>query len=1589
MGVFLMSNTSNILKKPYEISIWDDILVFEVEITLDGSVTTEVIRPDEVDTKIPPNASFKVLRQFYKENKIAIIGSDNMSAPWRAVNPFFTQNVNGSLDLTFTMYAKYYDEDRDSFLDNPFTKTLVNERKVKLKYDNNWYDFIIKSIQESSDNKTYTYIAKSLFINELSKTGYDLIFDSELENNLGTIDYLADQILDGSDWRRRDGDIIRQYKEEPLYLIKVAVPFTAKRMLNLPNEVGSETINLRAGDYIYGFYQSVNSKSSFFQFLYRSGVNFDSYPKDDNRIIINTPNYYIEDAIDSSTGNFRYFNEYDIVISNEYRGNRLVRNVTTKYDPVTDKYVTVYRNDANEVIYGYTEYEYLTSNNIRNYITNPIDFTSTDGWRTDDNEGLNLLTIPQLSESTIDSYFKTYIKWSGNGYLLNSCITVNRSLIKSFAKDEKYTLRFKYGTLIGENNVQTATTNELNFYIAPYEYENGKYKIIENKKLFTFLNNSFNIDSYGYFTCTSSCAQSASYDELLNNNYVLIIESSSSIKTYCIEELQLFKYAIAQDGSIIYPNTNITSETKTKYIYYKYDPSIKDANLIVPIYQGYTPADYITEYNEDCEKQRSIKASESNRFNLIQSLCETFECWAKFEIEHNQNTGEILLDETGRQKKWISFHEYVGKDNYIGFKYGINLKSIQRTLDSEAIVSKMIVKNNSNEYAKDGFCSIARADENPTGENFLLDFSHYINQGLLEFSQFNNDLYSTAAGYLGYYQKLKKLNSKIEENSKLQAELVGKTLPQLRSQYSALKVSIDSGNELYLSQKEQIYQTTNLTLEQLLSTNKDSNWWNDNDIYGLILSTVRLEKNIKEYEKQFTVIKITLNEAEAKLRELKSEIEEITKQKEIEHAKFYKKYSRYIQEGAWTSEDYIDENLYYLDSVSTLHTSSQPKVTYTINVIELSQVEGFELYNFEVGDKTFIEDTEFFGWIDTIHSTPYKEEVVVTEVKYSLDDPSQNTITIKNYKTQFEDLFQRITAITTSVQFSTGEYQRAAGIVNADGTLDASAVQNSISNNALILSNSNNESIIWDSSGLTTTSISKPNVMVRIVGGGVFLSKDFGTTWSTGITGEGINANYINAGQIDTNLVRVMNGSYPTFRWDSSGLSAYYFEKDLTTGQLSNYSQSKFVRLDQYGLYGINSDQSFDANKEENGIYGEDKIHKHSKFYLTWSGFGIKTDSGAVSITSDNEFQVFADGKERIKIGTLDQNEKIYGMRLFDDKGNITLETGSDGQLYLQKTIKIAPSPYTSSARTLIGPSVGYDKDGNITDLNDVNSLVYSKIFSVNNIGGEETIAFYDNGLLEAYNARIAGTLEAGSIISDETHIGGENGITIGNLSSGVNKNSNAISAIKGIDIASSSGTTFKMDSFGNVTPTSITFMARDKGVMISLNPDIQWYLSDSMIGIEDATNKIGEGISVTVVYDDIKTKFINDQCYIYVKYTTPLEDGETERKSYIAYRELNLVRDGAAGQDAITYKIESTKGFIINSSDSATPTETILTAHIYKGETELDMAGNWTYTWYDKTDIESDFTENGSIGTGKQIQYDLSNFNEYTQIYFTVEPNE
>jgi phage minor structural protein len=100
----------------------------------------------------------------------------------------------------------------------------------------------------------------------------------------------------------------------------------------------------------------------------------------------------------------------------------------------------------------------------------------------------------------------------------------------------------------------------------------------------------------------------------------------------------------------------------------------------------------------------------------LQTLAETFECWLDIEYAIN-----------GPKK--VRFKRYIGQQNDVGFRYGVNLKDISRTVDSKAMVTKLIVKPNSNEFAPSGFCTIARAKANPIQDTVLFDFSSYFHNG--------------------------------------------------------------------------------------------------------------------------------------------------------------------------------------------------------------------------------------------------------------------------------------------------------------------------------------------------------------------------------------------------------------------------------------------------------------------------------------------------------------------------------------------------------------------------------------------------------------------------------------------------------------------------------------------------------------------------------------------------------------------------------------------------------------------------------------------------------------------------------------------
>jgi len=92
----------------------------------------------------------------------------------------------------------------------------------------------------------------------------------------------------------------------------------------------------------------------------------------------------------------------------------------------------------------------------------------------------------------------------------------------------------------------------------------------------------------------------------------------------------------------------------------------------------------------------------------------------------------------------------------------------------------------------------------------------------------------------------------------------------------------------------------------------------------------------------------------------------------------------------------------------------------------------------------------------------------------------------------------------------------------------------------------------------------------------------------------------------------------------------------------------------------------------------------------------------------------------------------------------------------------------------------------------------------------------------------------------------------------------------------------------------------------------------------------------------------------------------------------LVRVNDGVDGENGITYRIESSAGFIFD-----TNTETQIKALIYSGSEEIDLNGNLNYTWYARKSNDTDFSV---LTTGKIATIFLT---EDMQIYFVATPSE
>ena len=1446
------------LIRPYEISVWED------ELTQNGFI----------------------------EKKLAVIGSDTMTGLNKVYDPVFNKKSNGEKTLSFSLKYKYFDPySGNSDFINPFAALLINERKVKLKYGvdeegkDKWYEFIVKDHTESSDELTWTYTCTDAFVLELSKNGYNITFDTELNNNQGTARELATETLKNTDWQLKDANVGRQLVAEPIYK---ATLVSTNNVTIINTDSTAETVS--SGASIYLFYSYIkNQNGKYVQFIIRNDNR--NYTIDDNNIITDT-NFRIEDELVYKSDGF-YKDSTKIIswgeIETKYQANRLVYSQRTTYDPVMERTVDIFKAEDRE-IYKYTDYVYTTSNVVTSYITNGDNFNiledgTLQGWNpyTDQTNGsvnkLELITYPELGTgkeladlatlSQIDGYLKVTfndelkIGTDGTVYntLYNSGFENNLELIQSISKGDKFVFRWK-GRMGGPTSqLPTNQIKLLRMMVARYTQDAPTrygyyYKHIKSEDIILRfddepkeLNNIVTGGSIQTQTIEGKTTQNYVIDgipqvpstkylyevisivndsevhtnyiwnpetqqfiEANSSNYVpyyyVIAEAEKTVSnavlkdpdtkigiflysentqlpkiTYFLQDVQFTRFV--PDGSDPTGQTpillgNIPTATSVSTDTYYLKPSKGAAAEDVETYAslaslaealGLQETDIVPVYNEDSEKILSITASQSNCFNVLQTIAETFECWIDLVVEHDDQ-GYITYT-NNKPNKFVYLKEYAGKDNWAGFKYGINLESIERTVNSDEIVTKLIVDSSQSDYVDEGYVSIMNAPSNQSGESYIINFDYYYNQGLL-------DREAAEADRLNFVEavaaKNKQLQAKEKQRRDLEASLTvldsernvltelvdtakdlqgealndfydytgGQTYEEYRQEHTTLPEDkqltkedtiFDILGRLYshsatinnysgiLTNKQQEYWKVRKQLRG--SENYKVSFWKETDINQQEHIIVELDDYLpgfhftlgSGYEGTFTISKkhfdITSNATTISFTQpqgynldpsennytinlspqtvriinvnhfdgIEDEIEQLQKEKEELVNDFNNTYSRYIQEGTWNSTDYIDSELYYLDALQVSNTSARPEVSYSINVVEVSELEGLEWYTFDTGDKTYVEDTEFFGWsYATGHLSPAREEVIVSEIEWHLDRPEETVITVQNYKTRFEDLFQRISATVQTVQYNEATYAKMSSLLDANGTINQNVLLESLNRISGKQYNLTSDgSVLINGNQILIQNLTNPANRVIINNEGVLVSADGGNNWKKVIDGYGINADAVITGSINTNQVIIGDSTNPSFRWDKSGISAYKSNEETGIYDLQTY-----VRYDEYGLYGIKNDQ-FKASSLQDVL---DKAH----FAVTWDGFFIKNSyegGGRVEITSDNDFRVLNDPseqgnfQEKIKIGALEWGEGItspteqgatalptlYGIRIKNDDGVDVFKTGDNGDLEITGTI--------------------------------------------------------------------------------------------------------------------------------------------------------------------------------------------------------------------------------------------------------------------------------------------------------------------------------
>jgi hypothetical protein len=252
--------------------------------------------------------------------------------------------------------------------------------------------------------------------------------------------------------------------------------------------------------------------------------------------------------------------------------------------------------------------------------------------------------------------------------LINTGFYDNRTLIGSVGYGEKWVLNHK----ILDSKGDSASGFEFKLREVRYDTESGDYNLgliwaEQDGDLLQF--NAKDVENITHADV------GISENNFKKKEIKLVITPPEEAAVYYLEKLELYKAIPKTAGGTDYimpselDQKGVITTTYNFFTQEQLDAAKEEKDIVFDKKaENEWYSNYIPKFNIGAEKVRSVTAKESNYFNILQSIAETFEAWLLLEVVRNA--------EGGISEKWVKFKKYAGNENHAAFRYGVNLKNI-------------------------------------------------------------------------------------------------------------------------------------------------------------------------------------------------------------------------------------------------------------------------------------------------------------------------------------------------------------------------------------------------------------------------------------------------------------------------------------------------------------------------------------------------------------------------------------------------------------------------------------------------------------------------------------------------------------------------------------------------------------------------------------------------------------------------------------------------------------------------------------------------------------------------------------------------